>query len=184
MILILDIDETLIHSVKSLHPKLYENAIKSGDAFKLFDYVVHKRPYVDEFLFNAMNDPYYSVGIWSAGSYDYVHAIVDHIIPDRDRLEFILTKDDCNELKDKPLSKVRDMYDNYQYNMYGQYSGPTTHDFLIIDDKDGVTGHDELNHLKIFPYEGDEYDGELERLWNYLDKNRYRTSEYLASHWE
>jgi hypothetical protein len=184
MILIFDIDETLIHSVKALNLQLHEDAIDRGDAFQLFDYVVYKRPYLDDFIQRVTNDPYYSAGVWSAGSYDYVHGIVDHIFPNRDDLEFVMTVRDCNELKDKPLSKVRDIYHQQYLQNPDIFMEPTVHDFLIIDDRDGVTGHDELNHLKIYEFlNDDDDDNELERLWYYLDANRGRTSEYLASNW-
>lgn len=187
MILIIDIDETLIHSRKGVSPSslLINNDIKSTDLFNVFNYTVQKRPYLDFFLSKVLNDEYYEVGIWSAGSYDYVHAIVDKIIPDKRNLKFIMTSDDCNEMRDKPLSKVRDLVHNIDCrNIDICPYGRTVHDFLIIDDRDKVTGHDELNHLQILEFEGDPLDDELLRLWNYLDQNRYHSSEYLVANWK
>lgn len=188
MILILDIDETLIHSVSNEDELSRVDADLLVNSFNVFEYTVVRRPHVDEFLKRMMSDPYYRVGIWSAGTYDYVHAIVNKLIPDTSRLEFIMTRNDCNEVKDKPLAKVRDLYKRRyedQVDMYGEYAvpfPPTTSDFLIIDDRPQVTGHDELNHLQIVPFEG-EYDEELKRLLTYLDHHRYHTSEYLAANW-
>lgn len=169
----MDIDETLIHSRKDIPVSslLIDKSVRSSDLFTVFNYVVQKRPYMDMFLSKLLNDDYYEVGIWSAGSYDYVHAIVDVIIPDKRNLKFIMTADDCNEMRDKPLSKVRNRFHG------------SIHDYLIVDDRDGVTGHDELNHLQISEFEGDIDDDELLRLWNYLDTHRYHSSEYLVVHW-
>lgn len=171
MILILDIDETLVHST---HDEMTPNS------FRVLDYTVEKRPYVDEFLAHILNDDYYEVGIWSAGTYEYVHAIVNELIKDRANLRFILTQRDCNELYDKPLSKVRDLINEDASPDYPY----TVHDFLIIDNKKGVTGHDHLNHLHIEDFYGDSDDVELYHLWEYLDKNRYYTSEYLCTKWK
>lgn len=187
MILIIDIDETLIHSRKNVYssPLLFDNDIQTSDLFNVFNYTVQKRPYLDFFLSKVLNDEYYEVGIWSAGSYDYVHAIVDKIIPDKKNLRFIMTSDDCDEKRDKPLAKVRNlMYNKDCNNIHNCQYERTIHDFLIIDDRDRVTGHDELNHLEILEFEGDTLDNELLRLWNYLDKNRYHSSEYLVANWK
>lgn len=192
MILILDIDETLIHSRKGILSDVFHRHgdIKQSDLFSVFNYVVQKRPYLDMFIQKVMNDPYFEVGIWSAGTSDYVYSIVNHIIPDKKKLKFIMTSDDCNELRDKPLSKVRDLVQEMDEEINSRLSMPepiysrTVHDFLIIDDRTKVTGHDELNHLQILEFEGETDDTELIRLWQYLDKNRYYSSEYLASHWQ
>lgn len=182
MILIIDIDETLVHSVKKISKQslIEDKELDPGDVFTVFEYTVQKRPGLDAFLSSILNDDYYDVGIWSAGSFDYVHAIVNHIIPDKKNLRFIMTANDCNEMRDKPLTKVRQILEKESND---HLLSRTVHDFLIIDDRDGVTGHNELNHLKILEFEGDTDDEELSRLWTFLDKNRYYSSEYLTVHW-
>lgn len=186
MILIIDIDETLIHSRKGVSSSslLLDNDIKSSDLFNVFNYTVQKRPGLDEFLSKVLNDEYYEAGIWTAASHEYAHAILDKIIPDKRKLKFVLTREHCDELDNKPLSKVRDLvHDMEMKNCDGCVYDRTVHDFLIIDNKKGVTGHDHLNHLEIIDFEGDPIDNELYRLWNYLDENRYHSSEYLAANW-
>jgi TFIIF-interacting CTD phosphatase-like protein len=176
MIVILDIDETLIHSVKE------SNSIPSDiPSFSISGFRVLKRPYLDQFLENLMNDEYYDIGIWSAGTYDYVHEIANNIITDKSKLKFILTRNDCNEMMCKPLSKVRN---HIKQGERGTLFPRSVHDFILIDDRDGVTGYDHLNHLKIEPFEGDSDDMELYHLWEYLDQNRYHTSEYLVTNWK
>lgn len=172
MIVILDIDETLVHSTK-IDKNGDFSFNKKGSRFGIAGYSVEKRPYLDFFLEKILNDEYYRVGVWSAGSYTYVHEIISRIVPHKERLEFIMTLNDCNELRDKPLSKVRARYNDEL----------TVHDFIIIDDRKGVTGHDELNHLQILEFLGDPNDSELVKLWEYLDSKRYHTSEHIVANW-
>jgi len=176
MIVILDIDETLIHSVKD------SNSISSDNtSFHITGYTVLKRPYLHQFIENLVNDEYYDIGIWSAGTYDYVHEIANYIIPDKSKIKFIMTRNDCNEMMCKPLSKVRNHIKKSEKDTLFPRS---VHDFILIDDRNKVTGYDHLNHLKIEPFEGDKDDLELKYLWEYLDKNRYHTSEYLVTNWK
>lgn len=166
MILVLDIDETMVHTTQHMS----KTAIIE-DCFPAMGYVSQKRPYLDLFLWKLLQDPDYRVLIWSAGSYDYVHEVVRNIIPDelKHRLLGIMTADDCNEMRDKPLSKVRRMFPG--------------EDIMIIDDREGVTGFDELNHLRMHPYQGEPHDEELASLWEYLDDNRGHPSERLVTFW-
>lgn len=179
MNVVLDIDETLVHSI----PEGPLSVAPHHQSFSILGYRVCKRPYVDEFLQHLLNDPWYSVGIWSAGSYAYVHEIVDHLISDKSRLQFIFTLDDCNEKRQKPLSKVQNLL-NKGSKIYDCPYKVLMHDIILIDDKQGVTGYNHLNHLKMLEYEGDQDDNELQILWRYLDNNRYHSSEYLVSHWK
>ncbi len=55
-LLILDVDETLIHATdKELNQKV---------DFKIFDYYVYKRPFLDEFLEEVKTD--FQMAIWSS----------------------------------------------------------------------------------------------------------------------
>lgn len=184
MNVILDIDETLTHSIPISSTSLDDTI----STFNITGYKVHKRPYVDEFIGNLLYDPWYRVGVWSAGSHEYVHEIVNHLFPDKSRLLFIMTADDCNEKRQKPLSKALSLInESIAYKISGSIECPfrrTMHDVILIDDKPGVTGYNHLNHLKMLEFEGDSYDQELQALWQYLDKNRYHTAEYLVSHWK
>jgi RNA polymerase II subunit A small phosphatase-like protein len=170
MILVFDLDETLIHS--------HEKHVSGPDVFRMDEYYVQRRPYLDQFLSMLKGDPDYQFGVWSAGSYSYVHDIVKNIFPNDNKPLFVLTRNDCNELRDKPLSKVLNLlYDAGNTNI-------TSHEILIIDNKPDVTGHDHLRHLLIKDFEGDRKDIELKDLWNYLNVNRGFNAEDLAIHWQ
>lgn len=168
MILVFDLDETLVHS--------HQIHISGSDIFRIEGYYVQKRPFLDQFISLLKDDPDYMFGVWSAGTYSYVHDIVKNIFPVGNKPMFVLTRNDCNELRDKPLSKVSSLMKNLGHPI-------TEHDILIIDNKPDVTGHDHLRHLLIRDFEGDTNDFELRDLWYYLDSNRGFTAEDLAIHW-
>lgn len=186
MIIILDLDETLVHTSESVIPNL--------SYFKYDDLFVHKRPHLDFFIKKLMNDDYYDFAVWSAGKYGYVHHIVNKIFPRTADIAFVMTRDDCNEKRDKPLYKARNLYNQlYCGNQLIQtkkdplpvYIEPkTVHDFIIIDDREAVTSYDQLNHLQIPPFEGDSDDSELQILWEYLESNKGKPSEWLSANWQ
>jgi len=61
-LLILDLDETLIHSSSKELGRTCD--------LKVFDFFVYKRPHLDKFLVAVFS--FYSVAIWSTRSDDYV----------------------------------------------------------------------------------------------------------------
>ncbi len=181
MNVILDIDETLVHSIPVNPSSIPDD---SDLSFIVGNYKVYRRPYVDEFIGHILHDPWYRVGVWSAGTYEYVHDIVRHLFPDKSRLLFIMTHDDCNEQRQKPLSKALKLINQDASKDIECPFRRLMHDVILIDDKPGVTGYNHLNHLKMLEFEGDRSDIELKVLWQYLDANRYHSSEYLVSHWK
>lgn len=188
MIIILDLDETLVHTSNK--------KIEGLDYFTYTDeYIIHKRPYLDVFIKKLITDDYYDFAVWSAGTYDYVHHIVNTIFPKDIDLAFVLTRNDCNENRDKPLWKARTLYnETYRGNKKAIMSGSdepvdvylepkSIHDFILIDDREYVTCYDTLNHLRIKSFEGSTRDTELKRLWEYLESNKGKCSEELAAEW-
>lgn len=146
MLLILDIDETLVHTV------FYKTGMK-----------IIKRPYLNTFIRMLKGNPNIHVGIWSAGRKHYVHNVVRYIFPPDMPLEFILTREDLDFDGKKPISKV--MY------LYPHLRKIGIEHTLIIDDKEGVTGFNDLNHLQLCPFEGEEDDDSLLQLAYHLAKN-------------
>jgi TFIIF-interacting CTD phosphatase-like protein len=168
MILVLDIDETLVHSSTD---SLY------GGEFKVGSYTVKTRPHLDKFIQYITNNPYYQAGVWSAGVTKYVNTIVEHIFPDPSILLFVEARDFCNANMDKPLSKIRELV-NKRYD-----TSLTRSEFVIIDDRENVTKFDELNHIQIPKFMGDEKDDYLLQLIEFLDINKGSTSECLVVNW-
>jgi RNA polymerase II subunit A small phosphatase-like protein len=84
-LLILDIDETLIHATNKSLDRLPD--------FMISKYQVYKRPYLDEFLQEIKED--FLLAIWSSASDDYVRAVVEKIIPKEIKLEFVWGRSRC-----------------------------------------------------------------------------------------
>lgn len=175
IIVILDVDETLIHAPEA-------NDLKGE--FSVDGQNIVKRPGVDKFLDLLSTDPVYRPAIWSAGEHEYVHQIVDNLFPNKDLLEFVMTRNDINEMADKPLARAVKVYHEKACWAPEYYPEIGIRDMLIIDNRYGVTGGNHLNHLHIIDFVGDKKDNELERLWKYLDENRDMTVEWLAINWK
>lgn len=198
MIIILDLDKTLVFT-----PDDTDSPLPNLSYFKYLTLFIHKRPNLDKFITNLVNDNHYDFVVWSAGIHPYVHCIVDNIFPKTSPPAIVMSREDCNEYDDKPLSKVRSIYNNLYcgYKAIDKktkqiitddtdedieviYSPPKeVHDFIIIDDRDNITYFDQLNHLQIHPFEGDKNDKELDRLWKYLSENKGKPSEWLCANW-
>lgn len=168
MILILDLDETLVYATQGIDC--------DGD-FKIRDYCVKKRPHLDKFVDYLTDNPFYEVGVWSAGIGEYVRAMVDNIFPDPSILKFVVSREFCNEAYKKPLSKIRSLYNCTYSTDYGRDQ------FSIVDDRENITDYDELNHIKVKPFKGDSDDKELLDLIEFLDANKGTSSECLTVFW-
>ena len=79
ILLILDLDETLIYAS--------EDSDGFTPDFKVCGYNVVKRPYLEEFLINCSVN--FRIAIWSSASDDYVQEVVNRIMPDSVKPEFI-----------------------------------------------------------------------------------------------
>jgi hypothetical protein len=118
--LILDLDETLVHSDEMTAEDI-ERMGREPD-YRLDDMVGYYRPYLKQFLKYAFG-AFKSVGVWTAGSPDYAESIVDLVFTQQGfpQPAFVLTSEDCvprmenigwhrySKLKYKPLCKVWQM---------------------------------------------------------------------------
>jgi len=169
-LLILDIDETLVHTEvfydqnpgnDYLHPGSYDFKFESSDGEA--QYYVIKRPHLKEFLDWAFDN--FKVAVWTAAGDIYAKKVLAGIGVDWRTLEFFYTKDNCTLKYDyetnqyygvKNLTKLRK-----KYNL---------DEVLIVDDVDltAVNNYGNLVHIKPFIY--DRKDDELFKLKNYLEK--------------
>jgi len=165
ILLILDVDETLIHaSAKEL-------GIKAD--FKVFDYFIYKRPYLDFFL-DEIKD-HFMVAVWSSASDDYVNEIVKLIFPENFDLKFVWGRSRCTP---KRFLNV-DEYGNYddRYLDHFNYVKPLKkvkkkgfdlNKILIIDDTPHKSRENYGNAIYPKEYLGDIEDDELKQLSKYL----------------
>lgn len=144
-VIVLDVDETLIHSSTSKRKK-------QEDSFQISGYQCIRRPHLDKFIEHCF-DRFDHVVIWSAGTEDYVHEICEMIFSDR-KPHLILTRDDCEldgKTLIKPIDKVR--------RLLGLDDTPTY--VVHVDDTPCTFSHNTLNGLRIKRFYGGEDDALL-----------------------
>jgi Dullard-like phosphatase family protein len=168
-LLILDMDETLIHT-----ERFEDNYLPEGSYdFKFpihgkYDekwYYTIKRPFLDEFLKYAFDN--FKVAVWTAGGSDYAGEVMKGIGIDTKKLEFFWTRERCT-IK----------YDYMTMQNYGQKNLLKVHrsfgwnldKVLIVDDveKTAINNYGNLIKIKSFLY--DRNDTELLKLMSYLEK--------------
>ncbi|MBC8110643.1 MAG: HAD family hydrolase [Verrucomicrobia bacterium] len=165
MLLILDLDETLIHAT--------EIDLEKKHDFQLFSYQVHKRPHVEAFL-QTMNK-YFDLAIWSSASDDYVAEVVKNIFPPDICMQFVWGRSRCTR---------QTLYDSdglVRYNSSGYIDQEYTKQFkklrkagfdlkkvLMVDDTPEKLANSYGNAVYIKPYQGATEDEELLILAEYL----------------
>ena len=174
VLLILDLDETLIHAS-------YSELDRQPD-FTFNNYYVYKRPYLDEFLSECSK--YYDLAIWSSASDAYVHEIVINIIPKSVQLEFSWGR-----------SKLACLYSNEPWRIDVQYfkdlrkvvqEGFALERILIVDDDPEKLQKSYGNSIYIKQFNGEVDDMELVALAEYL-KTLYEVEDVRKiekQHWK
>ena len=165
ILLIFDLDETLIHATKKkLTPKI---------AFKIGEYNIYKRPNVDDFLEKCFQN--YRIAIWSSADDEYVKETVKILIPAYDKLEFIWTRLNCSvKVVRKPILEGFDYGGFYKEHQWIKplrrirQKGIGLKSMLIIDNSPYKVIESKENALVIKSFEGDESDDELNKLYKFL----------------
>ena len=164
MLLILDLDETLIYSS--------EKELSREADFQLFHYHVYKRPYLSEFLQGCSQ--YFKIAIWSSASDDYVEAIVKRIIPLSIKLEFVWGRSRCTYFLDAfsfESTGYIDFQSHYHYVKTlkkVKKLGFSIEQILIIDDTPFKARRNYGNAIYPKEYLGEADDSELKLLLTYL----------------
>ncbi|MBS1585408.1 MAG: HAD family hydrolase [Bacteroidetes bacterium] len=166
ILLILDLDETLIYATKS---KLAINELAYVDP-----YYVYGRPGLQDFL-QGINE-HFDIAIWSSADDAYVQEIVKEIIPDTISLKFVWGRSRCsmkrNELDEYYFEKRLDKVKKQGYRM---------EHILIVDDTREKSRSNYGNAIHIAEYTGQAEDLELSLLMKYLislkDTENVRTME-------
>ena len=202
--IVLDLDETLVHSFSDVNKLIELGILNNPDCIDLrdriytisMDDVVYKRgqgiktdmwgilrPHVKDFLVSCFT--YFKIVIvWSAGKKKYVEAIVDALFKDIRRPHIIYTYDNCertsNGLIVKPLTKL--LKDIPHLTKY-----VTLNNMFILDDREtvysGFEGDTPHNGIQIPAYKpadnieslrGD--DIRLKQLTNWLFQDKVKQS--------
>ena len=153
ILIILDLDETLIHSTRE--------PLGKKEDFMIGEFYVYKRPSLDFLLLHLSQ--YFSLAVWSSGTELYVNSVIEKITPDLINFEFIWSRGKCTQRFDpdyndyfyaKKLEKVEKL-------------GFTKSRILIIEDLFKNVSSNYGNTVLVKPYVGID-DNELELLCNYL----------------
>lgn len=152
--LILDLDETLVHTfdnrdrfldfAEELTPeqkkRVYHLEFPGGDS--LWGYV---RPYAEDFLRVAFEE-FESVGVWSAGTKYYVGLIVQIVFKEQQPV-FVMSRDQCNELR----VKTEDIPCRYKplEVVYEKYPNHNESNTMIIDDRHDICAFNCMNNIRI-----------------------------------
>ena len=89
MLIILDLDETLINSTA--------HEPDSGYSFKSCEYFVRIRPFAKEFLKEICDR--YTVAVWTSSTRDYAEPIVQNLSISS-KIEFLWTRNRCTLMRD------------------------------------------------------------------------------------
>jgi TFIIF-interacting CTD phosphatase-like protein len=157
MSIVLDIDETLVHTeddMESFNAELTSDPILVDDIYDIhLDHGEYKmwgtkRPHLDEFLLFCFSY-FKNVCIWSAGKSDYVHAIVKKIFSSFREPDIIYTFDECIQTEEgywiKPLEKF---FKDPKVKELGMNENNT----YIIDDRDYTFEKNVANGVQIPEY--------------------------------
>ncbi|WP_264788151.1 HAD family hydrolase [Aureispira anguillae] len=166
-LLILDLDETLIHG--------REKPLEKKEDFKVFHFFIYKRPFLKEFL-NSVKENFL-VAVWSSGSDDYVDEIVKHIFPKNYPLEFVWGRSRCvyrSKRYNEDFGRHTEDYSNpYFYvkpikklKKHGFYKNRV----LLVDDSPEKCIDNYGNAIYPKEYLGENEDNELLFLLEYLSK--------------
>ncbi len=154
ILLILDLDETLIHATK------IKLEIKPN--FKYMEYYIYKRPYLNEFLTEMSK--HFKLAIWSSADDKYVNDVVELIKPTKIEFEFVWARSRCTMKHDYELDK----YVHEKRLKKVKRLGFRLEKSIILDDSPEKTRDNFGNAIYASPFEGDPNDTELILLTEFL----------------
>ena len=154
-LLLLDLDETLVHS-GDWDPKLFESKICfRGSGGSMAEVGVNIRPHLSKFLEIASN--MFDLGIFTASSTDYAKKVVSFIDPSNLYFETVFTRDHCLDLGNNEY--VKDLL----------VVGNRPRDSVFLVDNSSVYfSLQPDNGIPILPYYSDPKDDQLMRLAVFL----------------
>ena len=175
-LLILDLDECLIHSVhKTQVSEMSYNFYKNS--FDVLDemYRTMKRPHLEDFLNYAFDN--FNVAVWTAAGADYASEILKNIGINEADLAFFYSEKNCTPKYDYGDGWGMGHYIYYKNISKLKKRGFDMEKILMIDDKpEYIDSYG--NVIKISPFYGDDSDTELLSMIKYLnlikDEENYR----------
>lgn len=165
ILLVLDIDETLIHAS--------EKPLGRRPDFQVFQFHVYCRPHLKNFL-NVCTE-WYDIGVWSSASDQYVQCIVNEIFPNPEQLHFVwgetrtttrVTRPVDVHMNSRPLGYYHDRKHLSKLKRFGW----PLEKILIVDDSPEKSAQNYGNAIYPKAFEGQKDDDELKFLASYLEQ--------------
>ncbi|MEZ5335075.1 MAG: HAD family hydrolase [Methanolobus sp.] len=158
-LLILDLDETLIHSEM--------NGLGHQHDFRCSDYYVYKRPFLEEFL--EFIASLFEVAVWTSASSDYADCIISNIFPENYPLKFVWSRERCTRMYVHPSETIEMNSFTYVKDMKKvKNKGYDLRKILVIDDSPEQLQRSYGNLIQVKQFSGEEDDNELYFLKSYL----------------
>jgi RNA polymerase II subunit A small phosphatase-like protein len=167
-LVILDLDETLVYATNEL------NAIERPCDFSVFDYAVWKRPYLSLFLMRLFE--WFDVAVWTASDTRYAQAIVPHVFPEPEQLQFVWARTRCTQRFNREQNAF---YWIKNLNKVKRVLRRPLSQMVMIDDSAEKLERHYGNLLTVTPFFGDAHDTELRDLVPYLAQ--LRSAENIRS---
>lgn len=157
MLLILDLDETLVHSADA--------SLDRPSDFRVGPFEVYKRPYV-EIFFRHIFQLFEHVAVWTSGSECYGQELVKKLFPDPSLLSFVWCASRCTYVLCEETQSIYPVKDLKKVKRMG-FSLQHT---LMIDDTPRKLERNYGNIVPIRPYWGELIDCELLYLLSFLNE--------------
>ena len=167
-LLILDLDETLIHTecVPDDQSHLFEYDFKMPSD-KGSSYYTKKRPFLSQFLDYAFDN--FDVAVWTAAGLDYATLVLENIGVDKTKLKFFYTKENCTLRLDYEYGPHSGQYYGIKNLNKIKKKGYNLDEVLIVDDVLATAQNNWGNLVLIKPFTDDDSDTELLKLISYLE---------------
>ncbi|XP_068322438.1 uncharacterized protein [Pyrus communis] len=160
-IVLLDLDETLVHSVTGPPPKKFDFVVRPRIRGKIMTFYVVKRPGVDEFLEKLGNK--YEVVVFTAGLREYATLVLDRL--DRKRvISHRLYRDTCTEVNGRFVKDLSGL-------------GRDLSRLVIVDDNPNAYCFQPENAVPIRPFVDDVADRELRRVLEFFEDEETRSCD-------
>ncbi|MBA0839530.1 hypothetical protein Goarm_005242 [Gossypium armourianum] len=151
--IVLDLDETLVHSSPDPPPKMYDFVVRPSIDGQIMKFYVLKRPGVDSFLEEISKK--HEVVVFTAGLEQYASQVLDKLDP-KGLISYRLYRDSCKEMEEKMVKDLSEM---------GRDLGKV----VIVDDNPNAYTLQPKNAIPIPPFVEDGEDRELEKLVQFFE---------------
>ncbi|MDX1739720.1 MAG: HAD family hydrolase, partial [Rhodothermales bacterium] len=155
-LLILDLDETLIHGTR--HP------LGRPADFVVDPYHIYRRPHLDEFLLNCSQ--HYEMAVWTSAGADYAREVVDEIWPPGVDRSFLWSRERCTYRENLETRRPEWIKDLKKVKK----AGYPLERIVMVDDNPEKLSRQYGNLVRVRPYYGELRDDELPWLSRFLSQ--------------